>query len=182
MYEYVWICSKCASRFNLLQCCRNCCYIYRSSFGSNPLQAVTKMFFGCIAYIIYFLLTTYHQKVITSIRCCFFRCWMLHFVLEIISVGVLTLMWFFQLSAGDTGWDVFSLEYHVSGHIRTVFTTDSMRVYLRVFNFLWRAKRMEYVLAMCWKDQISNARTLRSIPGSLVHHIYKELPRVSKAN
>ncbi len=37
--------------------------------------------------------------------------------------------------------------------------------YLRIFNFLWRAKRMEYVLAGVWKSQLGNARLLRSIPG-----------------
>jgi len=70
-----------------------------------------------------------------------------------------------QVSPGDTGWDVFSLEYHVSGHIRTVFTSECMMIYLRVFNFLWRAKRMEYILAMIWKEQMANAKLLRSLPG-----------------
>lgn len=40
-----------------------------------------------------------------------------------------------------------------------------MMMYLRVFNFLWRAKRMEYILAMIWKEQMANARLLRSLPG-----------------
>lgn len=70
------------------------------------------------------------------------------------------------MSPGDTGWDVFSLEYHVSGHIRTVFTSECMMMYLRVFNFLWRAKRMEYVLAMIWKEQMANAKLLRPLPGN----------------
>jgi len=69
-----------------------------------------------------------------------------------------------EVSPGDTGWDVFSLEYHVSGHIRTVFTTECMMMYLRVFNFLWRAKRMEYILAIIWKEQMENAKMLRSLP------------------
>ena len=69
-----------------------------------------------------------------------------------------------EVSPGDTGWDVFSLEYHVSGHIRTVFTPECMTMYLRVFNFLWRAKRMEYILALIWKEQMANAKRLRSLP------------------
>jgi gamma-tubulin complex component 3 len=69
-----------------------------------------------------------------------------------------------EVSPGDTGWDVFSLEYHVSGHIRTVFTTECMMMYLRVFNFLWRAKRMEYILALIWRDQMANAKLLRLLP------------------
>ena len=41
-----------------------------------------------------------------------------------------------------------------------------MIIYLRVFNFLWRAKRMEYILAGIWKGQMSNSRMLKSVPGA----------------
>ncbi|XP_070173338.1 gamma-tubulin complex component 3-like isoform X2 [Littorina saxatilis] len=76
-----------------------------------------------------------------------------------------------EVSPGDTGWDVFSLDYHVDGPIRTVFTPECMIMYLRVFNFLWRAKRMEYILAVIWKNQVSNARALIPIPelGHILH-------------
>ena len=80
-----------------------------------------------------------------------------------------------QVSPGDTGWDVFSLEYHVSGHIRTVFTSECMMMYLRVFNFLWRAKRMEYILAVIWKEQMANAKLLRSLPGDLLTVCYSNV-------
>ncbi|XP_048249999.1 gamma-tubulin complex component 3 homolog [Haliotis rufescens] len=69
-----------------------------------------------------------------------------------------------EVSPGDTGWDVFSLDYHVDGPIRTVFTPQCVIMYLRVFNFLWRAKRMEYILAIIWKNQMTFARQLRTIP------------------
>lgn len=38
-------------------------------------------------------------------------------------------------------------------------------MYLRVFNFLWRAKRMEYILSLMWKDQMANAKNFRLLPG-----------------
>ncbi|ELU14115.1 hypothetical protein CAPTEDRAFT_224608 [Capitella teleta] len=69
-----------------------------------------------------------------------------------------------EVSPEDTGWDVFSLDYHVDGPIRTVFTPECMNIYLRVFNFLWRAKRMEYILAAVFKEQLNNARLLRNMP------------------
>ncbi|XP_072332090.1 gamma-tubulin complex component 3 isoform X2 [Scyliorhinus torazame] len=69
-----------------------------------------------------------------------------------------------EISAGDTGWDVFSLDYHVDGPIATVFTRECMSHYLRVFNFLWRAKRMEYVLTDIWKGQMCHAKLLKKIP------------------
>ncbi|KAK9523887.1 hypothetical protein VZT92_017771 [Zoarces viviparus] len=69
-----------------------------------------------------------------------------------------------EVSPGDTGWDVFSLDYHVDGPIATVFTRESMGHYLRVFNFLWRAKRMEYTLTDIWKGQMCNAKLLKTMP------------------
>ncbi|XP_031414528.1 gamma-tubulin complex component 3 [Clupea harengus] len=69
-----------------------------------------------------------------------------------------------EVSPGDTGWDVFSLDYHVEGPIATVFTRECMGHYLRVFNFLWRAKRMEYILTDIWKGQMCNAKLLKSMP------------------
>ncbi|KAK2168865.1 hypothetical protein NP493_1211g00044 [Ridgeia piscesae] len=69
-----------------------------------------------------------------------------------------------EVSPGDTGWDVFSLDYHVDGPIRTVFTPECIIMYLRVFNFLWRAKRMEYILSGLWRSQNHHAHLLRSLP------------------
>nr|XP_020447782.1 gamma-tubulin complex component 3 [Monopterus albus] len=69
-----------------------------------------------------------------------------------------------EVSPGDTGWDVFSLDYHVDGPIATVFTRECMGHYLRVFNFLWRAKRMEYTLTDIWKGQMCNAKLLKNMP------------------
>nr|XP_012421074.1 PREDICTED: gamma-tubulin complex component 3 isoform X3 [Odobenus rosmarus divergens] len=74
-----------------------------------------------------------------------------------------------EVSPGDTGWDVFSLDYHVDGPIATVFTRECMSHYLRVFNFLWRAKRMEYILTDIRKGHMCNAKLLRNMPGKLNH-------------
>ena len=42
-----------------------------------------------------------------------------------------------EIQTGDTGWDVFSLDYKVSGPIGVVFTPDIMTQYLMLFNTLW---------------------------------------------
>ena len=47
-----------------------------------------------------------------------------------------------------------------------VFTRECMSHYLRVFNFLWRAKRMEYILTDIRKGHMCNAKLLRNLPGS----------------
>ncbi|EPY86926.1 gamma-tubulin complex component 3 [Camelus ferus] len=79
-----------------------------------------------------------------------------------------------EVSPGDTGWDVFSLDYHVDGPIATVFTRECMSHYLRVFNFLWRAKRMEYILTDIRKGHMCNARLLRGMPefSGVLHHCH----------
>ncbi|XP_065644166.1 gamma-tubulin complex component 3 homolog isoform X3 [Hydra vulgaris] len=69
-----------------------------------------------------------------------------------------------EISPGDCGWDVYSLDYNVDGPISTVFTPDVILQYLRIFNFLWRAKRMEYCLTGIWKNQMSNSRILYKLP------------------
>lgn len=69
-----------------------------------------------------------------------------------------------EISPGDCGWDVFSLDYHVDGPISTVFTPEVILHYLRIFNFLWRAKRMEYCLTGIWKNQMSSSRLLIKLP------------------
>ena len=43
-----------------------------------------------------------------------------------------------------------------------------MLFYLRIFNFLWRAKRIEYSLTEIWKNQMTCNKILRAIPGELV--------------
>ena len=47
-----------------------------------------------------------------------------------------------------------------------VFTRECMSHYLRVFNFLWRAKRMEYILTDIRKGHMCNAKLLRNLPGN----------------
>ncbi|XP_078693983.1 gamma-tubulin complex component 3-like [Branchiostoma floridae x Branchiostoma belcheri] len=80
-----------------------------------------------------------------------------------------------EVSPGDCGWDVFSLDYHVDGPISTVFTPETKIQYLRVFNFLWRAKRMEYTLTEIWKDQMTiHKLLLKTVPelASLLHRCH----------
>ena len=58
---------------------------------------------------------------------------------------------------GETGWDVFCLEYVVNPPLTTVLTDDAMHRYLRVFTFLWRLKRVEAALSGTWGGMKPNA-------------------------
>ena len=60
-------------------------------------------------------------------------------------------------SAGDQGWEIFSLDYKVDAPINTIFTPIAMKNYLRLFNFLWRIKRVEHSLSSIWVQHIKGA-------------------------
>uniref|UniRef100_A0A2C9V8W6 Uncharacterized protein n=1 Tax=Manihot esculenta TaxID=3983 RepID=A0A2C9V8W6_MANES len=63
---------------------------------------------------------------------------------------------------GDRGWDVFSLEYDARVPLDTVFTESVMGRYLRIFNFLWKLRRVEHVLIGAWKMMKPNCITSNS--------------------
>lgn len=71
---------------------------------------------------------------------------------------------FMTHSAGDTGWDVFSLVYIVDGPIGTIFQ-QTMPTYQSLFGALWKAKRTEYALANMRRQQVTMAKLFRKIKG-----------------
>ncbi|KAG6504408.1 gamma-tubulin complex component 3-like isoform X1 [Zingiber officinale] len=60
-------------------------------------------------------------------------------------------------SDGDRGWDVFSLEYDARVPLDTVFTAIVMKKYLKIFNFLWKLRRVEHALLGVWKMMKPNS-------------------------
>lgn len=63
---------------------------------------------------------------------------------------------------GDRGWDVFSLEYDARVPLDTLFTESVMARYLRIFNFLWKLRRVEHALIGAWKTMKPNCITSHS--------------------
>ncbi|KAI4141138.1 MAG: hypothetical protein L6R39_005494 [Caloplaca ligustica] len=63
-----------------------------------------------------------------------------------------------DLSHGDIGWDVFTLEYKVDAPVDVVITAWASKQYLAVFNFLWRIKRVEFALGSTWRRCMTGAR------------------------
>nr|GEV64496.1 gamma-tubulin complex component 3 [Tanacetum cinerariifolium] len=70
--------------------------------------------------------------------------------------------------AGGTGWDVFSLDHHAGILLNTVFTESVMGNYFRIFNFLWRLRRVEHAVLGVWK-------TMK--PNVITSHFYHKLPK-----
>lgn len=65
---------------------------------------------------------------------------------------------------GNIGWDVFTLDYRVDGpflYLLNNSNNDHKREYLRVFNHLWKIKRLGYMFAEGWK-QGRTSRNLRN--------------------
>ncbi|KAJ9164676.1 Spindle pole body component [Coniochaeta hoffmannii] len=63
-----------------------------------------------------------------------------------------------QLSHGDIGWDCFTLEYKIDAPVDVVVTEWGNRQYLKVFNFLWRIKRVEFALSQTWRRCMTGSR------------------------
>lgn len=63
-----------------------------------------------------------------------------------------------ELSHGEIGWDVFTLEYKVDAPVDVVITPWANKQYLVVFNFLWRIKRVEFALGSIWRRCMTGAR------------------------
>lgn len=69
------------------------------------------------------------------------------------------------VSPSELGWDVCCLDYKFDGPLRTIFTEENSLRYMRIFNHLWRVKRMEYTTCGVWKQLIKSSRQFAAIPG-----------------
>lgn len=68
-----------------------------------------------------------------------------------------------EASQGDQGWEIFSLDYKVDAPINTIFNPAVMKNYLRLFNFLWRIKRVEYSLSSIWIQHMKGAHMVEGM-------------------
>ena len=63
-----------------------------------------------------------------------------------------------ELSHGEIGWDVFTLEYKTDAPVDVIVSAWGSKQYLKVFNFLWRVKRVEFALGVTWRRCMTGAR------------------------
>lgn len=63
-----------------------------------------------------------------------------------------------ELSHGEIGWDVFTLEYRMDSPLDVVVGPWAQKQYLKIFNFLWRIKRVEFSLSQLWGRCMTGAR------------------------
>ncbi|KAJ3079209.1 Gamma-tubulin complex component 3 [Quaeritorhiza haematococci] len=70
-----------------------------------------------------------------------------------------------EAQQGDSGWDIFNLDYHVDSPLDTILHADAMRRYRSLFVFLWRLKRTEHVLSRTWRQFKTRAESFRAAAG-----------------
>lgn len=64
---------------------------------------------------------------------------------------------------GDSGWDLFTLQYCVQGPLVTMLE-PAMAKYKVIFKHLWRSKHIELVLTgKVWKEQVFHAKLFRDM-------------------
>ncbi|EJU01475.1 hypothetical protein DACRYDRAFT_108023 [Dacryopinax primogenitus] len=68
-----------------------------------------------------------------------------------------------EYSHGEIGWDVFTLEYKVDPPIDTVIDPDGINNYLKLFNHLWKMRRVEGSLGAAWGRVTSGARSVSRV-------------------
>jgi gamma-tubulin complex component 3 len=78
-----------------------------------------------------------------------------------------------ELSHGEIGWDVFTLEYRVDSPLDVIVTPWASKQYLKVFNFLWRVKRVEFALGSTWRRTMTGARGVLGAVGDKVDGDWK---------
>ncbi|KAM3497412.1 hypothetical protein MY10362_009235 [Beauveria mimosiformis] len=77
------------------------------------------------------------------------------------------------LSHGDIGWDCFTLEYKIDAPVDVVVTEWGNRQYLKVFNFLWRIKRVEFALLSTWRRCMTGSRGVLQNPDPEIAQTWK---------
>ncbi|KAK8024255.1 Spc98 family-domain-containing protein [Apiospora rasikravindrae] len=78
-----------------------------------------------------------------------------------------------QLSHGDIGWDCFTLEYKIDAPCDVIVSDWGNRQYLKVFNFLWRIKRVEFALGAVWRKVTTGSRGVLITKHTAVQQTWK---------
>ena len=71
-----------------------------------------------------------------------------------------------EYTRSEIGWDVFTLVYKIDAPLDTVLDPDSMVKYLKLFNHLWKIKRIEMTLTKGWLRAGSGTKVFIHLPGT----------------
>lgn len=60
-----------------------------------------------------------------------------------------------ESSVGDTGWEIFSLDYTIDYPLNAIVHNQALSKYRIIFHMLWRLKRVEWSLTTTWKQYLA---------------------------
>lgn len=66
-----------------------------------------------------------------------------------------------ESNLGDTGWDIFNLEYIIDKPLTVIFTKNLILRYQELFKFFWKLKKLEYNQSQIWKNFFYHSHSLR---------------------
>ena len=64
-----------------------------------------------------------------------------------------------EYSGSEIGWECFALDYKVDAPVDTVLDPQAMTQYMRMFNQLWRIKRVEVAVDGAWRRVMTGERS-----------------------
>ena len=91
-----------------------------------------------------------------------------------------------EASAGESGWDTFTLEYRVESPVSAVLDASAMAGYQMLFHYLWKIKRVEHAVTACWAElsrtcsYMQRTRHKRPVPHELRRRALSTLVHVSE--
>ncbi len=79
-------------------------------------------------------------------------------------------------NTGDTGWDIFVLEYNVDSPLNVIFSKYLLKEYQKLFFFFWKLKRLEFSQDhQIWRNFMTYSHTLKSRFDHLRPYIQKSM-------
>ena len=86
-----------------------------------------------------------------------------------------------EYSHGEIGWDSFTLEYKVEQPLDTVLDPQAMTQYGRMFNQLWRIKRVEVAVGAAWRRIMTSSRMFNRVPGTSANTVLAVLTNYNRS-
>ncbi len=81
-----------------------------------------------------------------------------------------------DISMGDTGWDIFVMEYIIESPLTAVFSKELLKNYQTLFFFFWKLKRLEYSQNhQIWRNFMTYSHGLKGSFENLRPHIQKSM-------
>ncbi|KAL6944360.1 hypothetical protein ACO0RG_001096 [Hanseniaspora osmophila] len=68
-----------------------------------------------------------------------------------------------EVGHGSIGWNVFTLDYIIPKELEPIFSKQTQRTYLKLFNFFWRLKRVQYLFAKEWNSNNAVLASLKKL-------------------